>query len=205
MISRGGAWMAVCATMAIASVPMKAWAQDPTPTATPDLEPPPAPLPPLPRWSVGVNPLAFLLGRFGGDVEYSPAPYVALVGNVHVDSSAVFTNSATSPYWGFGGEAGVRAYVNRSLFGVFMGPSLVGGYYSVNYYGQPFALPDVGVAFDIGAKARITRSTGFIACGAGVQRLWSRSYPSDFGNAGTVLGGGNWPLRLLVTVGATFR
>jgi hypothetical protein len=91
--------------------------------------------------SLGVNPLAFLLGRFGGDVEYLFAKYLALVGNLHLDGS---------------------------LFGFFFGPSLVAGYYSVNYYGYAFPLPDVGFAFDLGGKLHVG-DRGFIALGAGFQ------------------------------------
>jgi hypothetical protein len=152
-----------------------------------------------------VNPLAFLLGRFGGDVEYLAWKNIALVGNLHADASAVVTSTSNNSYVGFGGEAGVRFYpASSSIFGFFFGPSLVAGWYSVNYYGYGVGVPDVGFALDAGAKARVGESM-FISAGGGLQSLYTGHYPKDVANIVTFVLGPGWAPRLLFTVGATFR
>ncbi len=91
-----------------------------------------------------------------------------------------------------------------SLFGFFLGPSLVAGYYSVNYYGYSFPLPDAGFAFDLGGKLHVG-DRGFIALGAGVQYTNTPRYPNDFDSiVSFVIGSGVVP-RLLLTAGSTFR
>ena len=214
-MARGGSRLAMVTVVAAASSawPAGVLAQDvvveptpPAPETAPEAAPEPAPAPPSPprRWSLGVNPLAFLLGRFGGDAEYLLAKYVVLVGNLHVDASAVFTSTSTNPYWGFGGEAGIRLYpTSHTLYGFFFGPSLVAGWYSINYYGQPFALPDVGFAFDSGGTVRAGKS-GFVTLGVGLQHLSTRPYPLDIASIVSFVIGSGWAPRLLLTIGTTF-
>jgi hypothetical protein len=151
-----------------------------------------------------VNPLAFLLGRFGGDVEFLAARHFALVGNLHVDTSAVITSTSNNPYWGFGGEAGVRVYPGAgTLYGLFLGPSLIAGWYTINYYGYGFQLPDIGFAFDVGGKARLGEH-GFLTVGAGMQHLSTRPYPLDIDGIVSFVIGSGWAPRLLLTIGGTF-
>jgi hypothetical protein len=152
-----------------------------------------------------VNPLAFLLGRFGGDVEYLAFKSIALVGNLHGDSSAVVTSTSNNSYVGFGGEAGIRFYpASSSIFGFFVGPSLVAGWYSVNYYGYGYGFPDVGFAVDAGGKANVGGSM-FVAGGGGVQSLYTGHYPKDVANIVTFVLGPGWAPRALFTFGWTFR
>jgi hypothetical protein len=170
-----------------------------------ELPPKPQPPPgPPPRWSLGINLLPFFFGRVGGDVEYAATRTVALVVNVHVDASAALTDTGNDHYVGFGGELGLRYYPKGSLYGFFMGPSVIAGYYSVDYYGSPYPLPNGGVAFDFGGKGHVGKS-GFLMVGAGAQHLWSHPYPSDFPwPVAQAIGGGGWPLRLLFSFGWTF-
>jgi hypothetical protein len=146
---------------------------------------------------------AFTFGRFGADVEYAAARRLALVGNLHFDFSALLSDPGH--YRGFGGELGLRFYPGGSLYGFFVGASVIGGYYTVDYYGYAYPLPDAGMALDIGSKGRWGKN-GFVMVGGGVQHMWSRPYPLDFPDiVGTIIGGGGWPLRLLLSVGMTFR
>lgn len=164
--------------------------------------PPPAARPPA-RWSVGVNPLAIGIGRFSADGEWLARPHWALVANVHGDyaTQAVVADYGGSMY-GFGGELGARLYATPDLFGFFLGVSAISGWYSVEYYGERVALPDVGFAVDIGGKLRLGKGGVFMAPGFGVQNLWTTTrYPRDIGQAASfVLGAGVAP-RLLLTIG----
>jgi hypothetical protein len=158
------------------------------------------------RWSVGLNPLALGIGRYGGDGEYLAHPYIALVANVHGDyaSQAPVVNYG-SPIYGFGGEAGVRFYATPDLFGFFFGVSAIAGWYDVQYYGEHLALPDVGFAIDVGGKVRLGDGGMFLALGAGVQDLWTTRYPKDIGSGiSFVLGAGVDP-RVLLTIGTVIR
>jgi hypothetical protein len=152
-----------------------------------------------------VNPVAFLLGRFGGDVEYLAVEHLALVGNIHADTAAVITSATNNQYAGFGGEAGIRFYPSStSIFGFFLGASLIAGWYNIDYYGSNLSYGDAGFALDAGGKARVGDSM-FISGGGGLQRLYTGRYPSDLaGNVTLVLGPG-WAPRLLFTIGWTFR
>jgi hypothetical protein len=168
----------------------------------------PAATPALPRWSVGFNPLALTIGRLSGDVEYLVLPHLGLVANVHGDygpSSLPAVNyDGGAPVWGFGGEVGSRIYGVRNLSGIFLGASLVSGFYDVAYYGQRRALPDIGVAVDLGGKVRLGDRM-FLTFGAGFQYLWTPRYPGDIApGVSSVLGAGLDP-RLLLTIGTVIR
>ena len=185
----------------------------PAPEVVPEPAEPPAPEPeevlrseppaPPPRWSLGINGVALLFGRASADVEYAAAQRVALVANLHADASALLADPGH--YYGFGGELGLRFYPKEALHGFFMRPSVLGGYYSVDYYGYAYPLPNVGFAWDFGTEVRWGKN-GFVVIGGGVQHLWSHPYPADFpAIVGTIIGGGGWPLRFLLSVGWTFR
>jgi len=155
-----------------------------------------------PRWSIGVNPLAMAIGRFGGDGEYLAMRHLALVGNVHGDfaASRAIAVDYGATMVGFGGEAGVRFYATPDLFGFFFGVSAVAGWYDVGYYGARFALPDAGFAVDLGGKLRLGGEI-FMMIGGGLQDLWTTRYPKDIASGVSfVLGAGVAP-RLLMTIG----
>jgi hypothetical protein len=171
-----------------------------------DDEAPPAASPP--RWAVGFNPLAVVLGRYGGDLQRLVAPGHALIVNAHFDYAShdwqAMEYGRRSPMWGLGGEAGWRWYPSShgkfGMRGLFLGPSLVGGWYSVDYYGHRIGLPGVGLAADIGGQADLGE-TFFLAVGAGLQYLWTASYPTDIApGLSWVIGAGVNP-RLLLTFG----
>ena len=97
----------------------------------------------------------------------------------------------------------MRFYAGSSLYGVFIGPSVIAGWYSVNYYGSALALPDVGYAVDFGGKARLG-DRGFLTFGFGAQNLITRPYPSDIAGIVSFVIGSGWAPRLLMTIGSTF-
>jgi hypothetical protein len=163
----------------------------------------PAPSPA--RWAVGFNPLAVVIGRYGGDLQRLFAPGHALVVNAHVDYAShdwqAMEYDRYSPVWGFGGEAGWRFYPSsRGMRGLFLGPSLVGGWYSVDYYGHRIGLPGVGLAADVGGQADLG-GTFFLTVGGGLQYLWTAKYPKDIApGLSWIIGAGVNP-RLLLTIG----
>jgi hypothetical protein len=203
------AFTAVCRTASGQETPTSTSTSAPTEPASDSesesaSEPAPAPSSPL-RWSVGINPIAFFIGRFGGDVEYAAAPHLALLGNLHLDTAAVLTDSSSDPYVGFGAELGVRLYsVRDEARGGFLGASLVGGWYSIEYYGTRLAVPDAGFAIDFGGKARIGER-GFLTLGLGVEHLSSGMFPKDVDGLGPFVFGSGWKPRLIVTAGASFH
>jgi hypothetical protein len=81
-------------------------------SATAQDEAQPAPSPP--RWAVGFNPLAMVIGRYGGDLQRLVAPGHALIVSAHVDYAShdwqAMDYDRRSPMWGLGGEAGWRWY-----------------------------------------------------------------------------------------------
>jgi hypothetical protein len=160
---------------------------------------------PAPRWSVGFNPLAMAIGRYGLDVERLVADHLAVVVNAHGDYASrdwqAMQYDRVTPFWGFGGELGVRDFLgDKPLRGVFLGASIVGGRYVVDVRGSPLALAGVGAAADVGAQRELGGGF-FLTLGAGVQYLWTTRYPNDIA-PGTkwVVGDGADP-RVLVTFG----
>jgi hypothetical protein len=160
-------------------------------------------------WAVGFNPLAIAIGRYGGDVQRLIAPGHALIVNVHVDYAShgwpAMQYDRDSPVWGLGGEAGWRWYPSsRGMRGLFLGAALIGGWYSVDYYGHRLGLPGVGLAGDIGGQADLGGGF-FLTVGGGLQYLWTASYPKDLApGLSQVIGAGVDP-RLLLTIGTRIR
>lgn len=165
--------------------------------------------PPSPRWAVGFNPLAMAIGRYGGDLQHLVSPGLALLVNVHGDLVShdwpAMQYGGASPVWGFGGEVGCRWFTaRRRMQGFFFGASLVGGWYSVEYYGRRFGLPGVGPAVDMGGQVELGSGL-FVAFGGGMQYLLTTRYPADIASGVSwVMGAGINP-RLLLTFGALLR
>jgi hypothetical protein len=162
--------------------------------------------PPAPRWALGFNPLALVIGRYGADLEHPLWPHLVLLLNGHVDYAShdwpAMEYDRRSPVWGFGGEAGWRWFTGeRSMQGFFLGASLVCGWYSFEYYGRRHGLPGAGLAADMGGQVDLG-GPWFLTSGVGLQYLWTHSYPADIApGVSWIMGAGVNP-RLLVTVGA---
>ena len=160
-------------------------------------------------WAVGFNPLAIAIGRYGGDLQRLMAPGQALVVNVHVDYAShdwpAMQYDRNAPVWGLGGEVGWRWYPSSpGMRGLFLGATLIGGWYSVDYYSQRLGLPGVGLAADIGGQADVGGAV-FVTVGGGLQYLWTTSYPKDLApGVSQVIGAGVDP-RLLFTIGTRIR
>lgn len=114
-----------------------------------------------------VNPLAFVIQRYGGNVEYSFLPHQAVVATGYVQSVPVsmvrpfagnmeIRDRATSP--GFGGELGYRLYTGRrGADGLFIGGSFVAMPVAYPRLGRDLAVElervyGFGGAVDIGAQ-----------------------------------------------------
>jgi hypothetical protein len=160
---------------------------------------------PPPRWAVGFNPLAIAIGRHSVDVERLVVPGFAILVNVHGDFAShdlpAIEYDRVSPLWGFGGEAGFRWFTaERGMRGFFVGATLVGGWYSVEYYGRRIGLPGVGVALDMGGQFPLGRSL-FLAFGGGMQHLWTSRYPADIAPGVSFVMGAGFDTRILLTFG----
>jgi hypothetical protein len=161
---------------------------------------------PAARWAVGFNPLAVALGRYSADLQYLLSPAFALLLNAHGDFTSSVLPSVEydrqAPVWGFGGEAGFRWFsAHRWMNSFFLGASLIGGWYSVDYYGHRIGLPGVGPAADMGGQLALG-SRAFLAFGGGLQYLWTARYPSDIAPGVSFVMGAGVNQRLLLTIGA---
>jgi hypothetical protein len=162
-----------------------------------------------PQWAIGFNPLAIAIGRYSFDVQHLLAPHHALVVNVHGDYASrdwqAMQYDRRDPFWGFGGEVGWRWFPTRAwMRGFFLGASLLGGYYNYGYYGARLPLPGFGIAGDMGGMAELGGGM-FLVLGAGLQNLWTHSYPKDIApGLSQVVGEGIDP-RVLVTIGALLK
>ncbi len=195
----------VAATAAISAASRDAGAQSEEAEQAPHEEP----APPAARWAVGANPLAVVLGRYGGDVQHLVAPGNALVLSVHVDYASKefgpLDYSSSAPVWGVGGEAGWRFFPGApGMRGLFLGASVLGGWDSIDYYGRRFGLYGFGLAGDIGGQAELSEHV-FLTIGGGLQRLWTRRYPSDVAPGVSWVMGAGFDPRLLLAVGGLIR
>jgi hypothetical protein len=161
---------------------------------------------PSARWAVGFNPLAVAIGRYGGDLQYLVSPAFALLVNAHGDFASNVLPSIEydrrEPVWGFGGEAGFRWFsAQQWMHSFFLGASVIGGWYSVDYYGHRIGLPGVGLAGDMGGQLAMG-SRVFLAFGGGLQYLWTARYPGDIAPGVSFVMGAGVNQRLLLTIGA---
>lgn len=114
-----------------------------------------------------INPLGFLIQRYGGNVEYSFLPHHAVVAAGYVQSVPVsmvrpfagnieIRDRASSP--GFGGELGYRLYSGRrGADGLFIGGSFVAMPLAYPRLGRDLAVEleriyGIGGAVDVGAQ-----------------------------------------------------
>ncbi len=145
----------------------------------------PAPVAPIKRVTLTLNPLPMIAGRYGANVELVPLPHHALIASAYVQTFPTWTlrmvmpsnvDLADGPKPMVGGELGYRFYSGTNgASGLFVGPSAVV---------MPIAYPRVrddlkaevvslhayGAALDVGAQ--IVTSSGFtFGGGVGVMGL----------------------------------
>jgi hypothetical protein len=137
-----------------------------------------------------VNPLAFVIKRYGGNIEWSFARHHALVGSGYVQSVPVemvrpfagdfeIKDKSASP--GFGGELGYRLYSGkRGADGLFIGGSFVA---------MPVAYPRLGAISPTTRQATVE-----------LQRIYGVGGAIDIG-AQTVT---SWGLTIGGGIGASF-
>jgi hypothetical protein len=152
-----------------------------------------------------LNPGAFLIGKYGGNFEYSMMPHHALTVSAAYVSQA--TSEAKNPdhLRGIALEVGWRFYSGTSgPVGAFFGPSLMAGAYSDDSpEGEMFDV--LGGAIDAGFQTRLAK---YILLGAGVGvQTTSPSVPyrattNSLGSSTTTWSGA-LP-RALLTIGGTF-
>ena len=97
-------------------------------------------------------------GRVSFNAEWAPVTHHVLLVSPHfvhtsVDVATSGDTTQSQTFSGFGGELGYRYYTgHRGMNGVFIGPSLIAGFYTAGLPNgnQPFS--DVGAAVDVGAQ-----------------------------------------------------
>jgi hypothetical protein len=172
---------------------------------------------PSPRWNsdgrkrlaLTINPVAALIGRWGGNIEILPVAHhgIVLSGSYVTrsdcctstpgDSAGASPQSSGLLRGGFG-ELGYRYYTGkRGPTGLFIGPSLVTGVLSTGTEGT---ISLVGAALDVGGQFMFH---GFVfGAGAGVQALHaSRSITKTDDPTVDVLTQSMIAPRVLATVG----
>jgi hypothetical protein len=152
-----------------------------------------------------LNPGAFLIGKYGGNFEYSMMPHHALTVSAAYVSQATSDSKSPDHVRGLALEVGWRFYTGTSgPVGAFFGPSLMAGAYSDDSpNGEMFDV--LGGAIDVGFQTKIAKHFLFGA-GVGVQTT-SPSVPyratmSSLGSSSTTWSGA-LP-RALLMLGGTF-
>ena len=149
-----------------------------------------------------VNPLAFLLGRFGDDIEYLFAKYFALVGNL-TSTGPSRSPAPRRPLLGL--RRGRRALLpgrggrsSASSSGLRSSPGTTASTTTVTAF--PCKMPGSAAS-----RASPRRRPGLHRPGAASSTRTPRPYPNDFDSiVSFVIGSGVVP-RLLLTAGSTFR
>ncbi len=152
-----------------------------------------------------LNPITLVLGRFGANVEYLPAPHHGIMLNPYYSSYSIEFGGGETTYQLMGAELGYHFYTGeRGANGFFAGPSFVFMYSSLSSScNQPGCSADedasistYGVAMDVGGQAVL--ANGFtIGGGGGIMYL--RSSGEAEGSTG-IRFAGTVP-RLLFTIG----
>jgi hypothetical protein len=108
-------------------------------------------------FSIELNPLGFVVGgRASINLEYAPVTHHALVLSPHfVNTTSEIAVSEdrmnTQTFTGGGAELGYRYYSGtRGINGIFVGPSIIGGYFNANLPGGNTGFTNVGLAVDVG-------------------------------------------------------
>jgi len=161
------------------------------------------------REAIELNPLPFYFGRLSANLEYMPVLHHAIILSpqiTHTSSDIAVTggSNVSQTFSGFGGEAGYRYYTGRKgLDGVFVGPSLILGFYNAGLPNGDQAFTTMGVAVDAGVKTVIYDHL-MVGAGAGIQWL---KVSHDFNDLPTrsemAVGNGVKP-RILAEVGYAF-
>jgi hypothetical protein len=143
------------------------------------------------------------------NMEWAPATHHVIQISPHIvhTTTDVATGSNTTlqqAFSGVGTELGYRYYTgHRGMNGVFVGPSLILGFYNASLPNGETPFTDVGVAADVGVQ-EILWDHLVVGGGAGLEYL---QVSHDFGDlptsAATIASSGIKP-RLLLEVGYGF-
>lgn len=156
---------------------------------------------------VALNPLALTFMRLSLDAEWAIEPSFALRASGHAQlmpNSGLYDTS----FVGGGGELGFRYYSGRrGSEGLFVGPSLVGGFYTANWSpaNVDVSYRVLGPALDVGYSTLVTDHL-WISAGAGVQHLFSSDRTPALGpTAGALATAVEEPRVLRLASGAGFQ
>jgi hypothetical protein len=162
------------------------------------------------------NPLGLLIGRYSLQVEWVPATHHALVLNPHFDHVSADIGSGnlsyTEAFTGFGTEVGYRFYTGkRGMEGFFIGPSLLLGTYSTSVTAvagsatgaASTSFTSIGGAVDLGGQAVIGPGV-VLGAGFGLQYSSVDKSFADLPLTASILAGGGWRPRFLLSVGYAF-
>lgn len=194
---------------------------DPSTSASPKADEEARPAADYKHFSVELNPLGVFIGRYGINVGWMPAVHHQLMLNPHYDSVSAevsmtdFTTGRTITYKdrfsGFGGELGYRFYTGKKgPNGFFVGPAALFGIYSSSAsdltQSTAKSFNSMGFAVDIGGQGVIGPG---IVVGGGFGLQYTRvsedaSKLGDLPLSATVLVGGGWRPRFLLSVGYAF-
>lgn len=161
-------------------------------------------------FAIEYDPLGlFLGGRVSFNMEWAPATHHVIQLSPHIvhTTTNVATGSDTTmqqAFSGVGTELGYRYYTgHRGMNGVFVGPSLILGFYDASLPSSETPFTDVGIAADVGVQ-EILWDHLVVGGGAGIEYL---QVSHDFGDlptsAATIASSGFKP-RLLLEVGYGF-
>lgn len=156
------------------------------------------------------NPLgAFSGGRISLQLEYVPVTHHAIELSPHFvntssDINVDSTNTAHRRLTGFGGEVGYRYYTgHRGPNGVFVGPSLIGGFYGASLPSGNQSFSDIGIAADVGVQTLIADHV-VVGGGLGVEYLKVSHDFGDLPSSQAQIATTGVKPRFLLDVGAAF-
>lgn len=105
------------------------------------------------------NPLGLIVGgRVSIAAEWAPVTHHVLIVSPHfvrtgADVSIGANEQVRQTFTGGGGEIGYRYYTgHRGMNGVFIGPSVIAGYYNASLPGEDQPFTNLGVAVDVGVQ-----------------------------------------------------
>jgi hypothetical protein len=126
--------------------------------------------PEMRRFAVYVNPMSFIVNRYGASIEVLLASHHALEAGAYYVYSEVSDGVSNNVFRGVGGELGYRFYLGQNGFrGFYVGPSLLlAALEAVPRNGASVSYFDFGGALDLGWEALVADRV-LVGIGAGAQ------------------------------------
>lgn len=151
----------------------------------------------------------FVGGRVSFNLEWAPATHHVIVLSphfVHTSADIAVAGDATQSqsFTGFGGELGYRYYTgHRGMNGIFIGPSLITGFYEANLPNSNVFFGDFGAALDVGLQ-EIFFNHLIVGGGVGIEYLGVGHDFRDLPSGPAAIASQGVKPRLLLEVGYGF-